>query len=213
MLKGYFISGTDTGVGKTLVASILVNKFDAIYYKPIQCGMDKFGNKDSDIVKKNCNRKTIVKETYFFQKAVSPNIASKFENTEVKMIKFKGVLNQKFKKKIFIEGAGGLNVPVNDRFLMTDLIKLFNLPVILVSRSQLGTINHTLLSINLLKQKRIKLRGIVFIGDNEPETFATILKFGKKIYGKKINIIAKIPFKSLINKKSIEEMKALFKGL
>ena len=53
MSKGYFISGTDTGVGKTLVASILVNKFDAIYYKPIQCGVDKFGYKDSDIITKN----------------------------------------------------------------------------------------------------------------------------------------------------------------
>ena len=64
MPKGYFISGTDTGVGKTLVASILVNKFDAIYYKPIQCGVDQFGYKDSDIITKNCNRKTILSETY-----------------------------------------------------------------------------------------------------------------------------------------------------
>ena len=79
MLKGYFISGTDTGVGKTLVASILVNKFDAIYYKPIQCGVDKYGYKDSDIVEINCNKKTIIKETYFFQKSLSPNIAADFE--------------------------------------------------------------------------------------------------------------------------------------
>ena len=96
---------------------------------------------------------------------------------------------------------------------MIDLIKFFNFPVILVSRSQLGTINHTLLSLNLLKQKKIKLRGIVFIGDNEPETFETISKFGKKIYGKRINIIAKIPFKSVINKRSVEDMKTLFKDL
>ena len=74
MPKGYFISGTDTGVGKTLVASILVNKFDAIYYKPIQCGVDKFGDKDSDIIIKNCNRKTILSETYFFEKGLSPNM-------------------------------------------------------------------------------------------------------------------------------------------
>ena len=193
MSKGYFISGTDTGVGKTLVASILVNKFDAIYYKPIQCGVDKFGYRDSDIITKNCNRKTILPETYFFEKGLSPNIAADFE-----------------KKKIFIEGAGGLNVPLNEKLLMIDLIKFFNFPVILVSRSQLGTINHTLLSINLLKQKKIKLCGIVFVGDNEPETFKTISKFGKKIYGKKINIIAKIPFKSVINKKSVEDIKTLF---
>jgi len=210
MLKGYFISGTDTGVGKTLVASILVNKFDAVYYKPIQCGVDKFGYRDSDIITKNCNRKTILPETYFFEKGLSPNIAADFEKKKIRMVKFKNVLNEKLKKKIFIEGAGGLNVPLNDKMLMIDLIKFFNFPVILVSRSQLGTINHTLLSINLLKQKKIKLCGIVFVGDNEPETFKTITKFGKKIYGKKINIIAKIPFKSVINKKSVEDMKTLF---
>ena len=68
MLKGYFISGTDTGVGKTLVASILVNKFDAIYYKPIQCGVDKFGYKDSDIITKNCNRKQYFQKLIFLKK-------------------------------------------------------------------------------------------------------------------------------------------------
>ncbi len=213
MLKGYFISGTDTGVGKTLVASILVNKFDAIYYKPIQCGVDKFGYKDSDIVEINCNKKTIIKETYFFQKPLSPNIAADFEKKKIKMTKFKNVLNRKLKKKIFIEGAGGLSVPLTDKLLMTDLINFFNFPVILVCRSQLGTINHSLLSLNFLKQKKIKLFGIVFIGDNEPQTFTTISKFGKKIYGKEINILAKIPFKSVVNKKSVEDMKVLFKSL
>ena len=213
MLKGYFISGTDTGVGKTFLASILVNKFDAVYYKPIQCGVDKSGFKDSDIVSLNCNKKTIIKETYFFEKPLSPNIAADFEKKKIEMIKFKNVLNQKFNKKIFIEGAGGLNVPLNDELLMIDLIKFFKFPVILVCRSQLGTINHTLLSINLLKQKKINLSGIVFIGNNEPETFMTISKFGKKIYGKKIDIIARIPFQPIVNKKTIEDMKGLIKNL
>ena len=89
MSKGYFISGTDTGVGKTLVASILVNKFDAIYYKPVQCGVDKFGYKDSDIIKKNCNRKTILSETYFFEKGLSPNIAADFEKKKLEWLNLK----------------------------------------------------------------------------------------------------------------------------
>ena len=77
-------------------------------------------------------------------------------------------------------------MPLNDKLLMIDLIKFFNFPVILVSRSQLGTINHTLLSINLLKQKKIKLCGIVFVGDNEPETFKTIQSLEKKFMAKKL---------------------------
>ncbi len=213
MFKGYFISGTDTGVGKTLVASILVNKLNAIYYKPIQCGKDEDGNKDSDIVNKICYKKTILEETYFFKKPLSPNIASKYEKRKVEMKSFKEIFKKQFKKKLFIEGAGGLNVPINNKFLMIDLIKFFNLPVILVCRTKLGTINHSLLSISLLKQKRIKLQGLVFCGDNEPETISTIKKFGKKISGREIRILARIPFKSKINKKVIDNMKGLFKKI
>ena len=79
MSKGFFISGTDTNVGKTIVAAILVNKIDGIYHKPIQCGLDESGRKDSDIIKYLCVNKTILKETYFFKNPVSPNIAAKNE--------------------------------------------------------------------------------------------------------------------------------------
>ncbi len=209
MLKGFFISGTDTSVGKTIVASILVNKYDAIYYKPIQCGLDANGDKDSDIVKNICKKSTIMDETYFFKKSASPNIAAKNEGKLIDINKFRKLLSQKLKKKIVIEGAGGLNVPLNNKFLMIDLVKFFGLPLILVCRTSLGTINHTLLSISLLKQKNIKLLGLVFVGNKEPETIKTILNFGKKIYGKKVKILGQVPLKTKINKSIIEKMKEL----
>jgi len=211
MLKGFFISGTDTDVGKTIVSSILVNKFDAIYYKPIQCGINKNGEKDSDFVKKNCKKGTIFKESYFFKNPLSPNIAAKKEGKVIKISKFNEIKSKKFSKKIIIEGAGGLNVPLNNKYLVVDLIKFFNLPLILVSKTNLGTINHTLLSIELLKQKKINLHGIVFTGEQRKETQETIKKFGQKIYGKKINILARIPFKKKLNKSVIDKMKKLFK--
>ena len=211
MFSGYFISGTDTGVGKTFVASILVNKFNGIYYKPIQCGLDKNGKKDSDIIRDNCKKKKIIKETYFFKRALSPNIAADFEKRKVEMKNFQEVSKDFTNNKIFIEGAGGLYVPLNDDKTMIDLISFFNLPVILVCRTKLGTINHSLLSIALLNQKNIQLHGLVFNGKYEPQTMDTIEKLGSKIYKKKINILAHIPQQKIINIEVVNKMKGLFK--
>ena len=213
MLDGYFISGTDTNVGKTIVSAILVNKFDGIYFKPIQCGLSFDGKKDSDIIKEICIRKTILEEKYFLKTPASPNIAAKMERKKIKIDDFKSLKNKKFSKKLFVEGAGGLSVPLNESSTMADLAKFFQLPVILVCRTSLGTINHTLLSISLLSNKKIKLRGLVFVGKKELETIKTILKFGQREYNKKIEILAMIPDLKKINKSSIDEMKNLFEEL
>lgn len=213
MLDGYFISGTDTNVGKTIVSAILVNKFDGIYFKPIQCGLSFDGKKDSDIIKEICIRKTILEEKYFLKTPASPNIAAKMERKKIKIDDFKSLRNKKFSKKLFVEGAGGLSVPLNESSTMADLAKFFQLPVILVCRTSLGTINHTLLSISLLSNKKIKLRGLVFVGKKELETIKTILKFGQREYNKKIEILAMIPNLKEINKSSIDEMKNLFEEL
>ena len=77
MIKGYFISGNDTNVGKTIVSATIVNKLEAHYFKPIQCGKNQFSEIDSDVVKKFCPDTEIIPETYFFKDPVSPNIASK----------------------------------------------------------------------------------------------------------------------------------------
>lgn len=213
MLDGYFISGTDTNVGKTIVSAILVNKFDGIYFKPIQCGLSLDGKKDSDIIKEICIKKTILEEKYFLKTPASPNIAAKMERKKIKIDDFKSLRNKKFSKKLFVEGAGGLSVPLNESSTMADLAKFFQLPVILVCRTSLGTINHTLLSISLLSNKKIKLRGLVFVGKKELETIKTILKFGQREYNKKIEILAMIPNLKKINKSSIDEMKNLFEEL
>ena len=88
------------------------------------------------------------------------------------------------KKQIIIEGAGGLQVPINNQYLMSDLAKKINLPLILVCKTSLGTINHSLLSIELIK-KKINFKGLIFVGKNINETIKTIEFFGQKILGKK----------------------------
>ena len=202
--NSFFITGTDTGVGKTVVSAILAKKYNAHYYKPIQCGLNKNGHKDSDVVQNIFNDVSIIKETYFFKNPLSPNIAAKKENVNIEISKFFKI--DKFDHPIVIEGAGGLQVPIDETTLMSDVISYFNLPTILVSRTQLGTINHTLLSIEILKKKKINLAGIVFSGDENKETINTIMRFGGGIYGKEINLISIIPFLKAINSDTLQQI-------
>ena len=211
MFKGYFISGSDTNVGKTIVSAILVNKLEANYFKPIQCGKNEFFETDSDVVKKFCPITEIIPETYFFKNPVSPNIASKKEKIKICIKKILKIKKKDIKKKIIIEGAGGLQVPINNKFLMSDLAKKINLPLILVCKTSLGTINHSLLSIELIKNKKINFKGLIFVGKNIEETIKTIEFFGKKILGKKINILGKIPFKKKISYEEIKNFGKLLK--
>ena len=115
------------------------------------------------------------------------------------------------KKKIIIEGAGGLQVPINNKFLISDLVKKIDLPLILVCKTSLGTINHSLLSIELIRNKKINFKGIIFVGKNIIETIKTIESFGQKILGKKIQILGNIPFKKKISSKDIINFGKLLK--
>ena len=204
-MQGFFISGTDTNVGKTIVSAILVNKLNACYYKPIQSGSNINGKKDSDVIRELCPNANIIDETYNLKKPASPNISARNENIEISMNPFL-ISKSHIKEKVIIEGAGGLQVPINNESLVSDLMIFFNLPLILVSRTCLGTINHTLMSLEIIKKKKIPLKGIIFVGNNEPETIETIKLFGKKVYGSPIKILGLLPIKNKINSKTIIEL-------
>ena len=209
MSIGFFISGTDTNVGKTIVASILIKKLGYFYWKPFQCGFSENQETDTDIVQRLSGSKKIVKETIVLKNPLSPNIASRIENKKICLSDFTKSFS--LEKELIIEGAGGLNVPINNKDMVIDMIKFFSLPLILVCKTSLGTINHTLLSIEVLKKKKIHLHGLIFIGDNMPETIKTIIEFGSKIYGKTINIIAILPIFNHVDNSSITEMVKIVK--
>ena len=209
MNTGFFISGTDTNVGKTIVASILIKKLDFFYWKPIQCGFSENHETDTDIVQRLSGSNKIVKETFILKNPFSPNIASRIEKKKICLNDFSKFFA--LQKELIIEGAGGLNVPINDKDMVIDMIKFFSLPLILVCKTSLGTINHTLLSLEALKKKNVHLHGLIFIGNNMPETIKTISEFGSKIYGKTINIVAILPIFKQINNSSIMEMVKIVK--
>jgi dethiobiotin synthetase len=155
--RSVFITGTDTDVGKTFVSKWLCYHFNLKYFKPIQTGILEI--KDKDTIEAFCQTKP--HESIFeFMHPLSPDQAALLENKVIDQT----LIRLPQTSDLLVEGAGGLFVPVNDKVFMIDLIKELNLPVILVTRSTLGTINHTLLSLEALKQRDIKVLGVIMNG-------------------------------------------------
>lgn len=166
------VAGTDTNVGKTIVSSLLVNKLNAHYWKPVQCGdLDTGG--DSATIKKLSGIKAnrIIPEAYRLKMPASPNQAAAAEGITIdkenlKLPNHKGAL--------VVELAGGLMVPLRDDWLQIDQVKAWNLPVVLVARSGLGTLNHTLLSIEALENRNIKVATLILNGEKHKENYNTL---------------------------------------
>lgn len=161
--KRIFVAGTSTGVGKTVVSAILAEALHADYWKPVQCGNLELT--DTDIVRTLVSNHVTkcYPETYRLKTASSPHYAAEVENVEIKPGQLKVTESE---IRLIIEAAGGLLVPLSRDYLVIDLIKHLEASVILVSRNYLGSINHTLLSMEALKQRGIDVLGIVFNGEN-----------------------------------------------
>jgi dethiobiotin synthetase len=194
MSKRYFITGTGTGIGKTLVSTILCEAWKADYWKPIQAGFAD--GTDSDFVRKMLSNKIskVFSEQYKLKLPASPHLSASKENIEMKLPDFK---IPDTKNNLIIEGAGGLMVPVNDSDLMVDLINYLKMEVIVVSRFYLGSINHSLLTAEVLAKRNIPVAGVIFNGDKMEGAEEIILKHTgwKKI--------AHIPTLSSIDKNTI----------
>ena len=176
-----FITGISTDVGKTIASAIIVEALEADYWKPIQAGA--LDNSDSHFIKANIkNQKSkIFPNTYQFQTAASPHLASALEGVTIDLNK---IIEPKTDNHLVVEGAGGILVPLNDADCVVDLIKP-DYKVIVVSRHYLGSINHTLLTIQALKNQKINIAGIIFNGDENKASEAIILdKIGAKCIGR-----------------------------
>lgn len=166
-MKKIFVTGIDTNVGKSVVSSILVKALGADYWKPIQSG--DLEHSDSRKVKELVDESSVVfSERYQLNQPLSPHVSAKLDNVEINLSDF---ILPKTSNNLIIEGAGGLMVPINEKGdYIADLIKQFDAEVVLVIKNYLGSINHTLLSINYLLQHGIKILGIFVIGDANQES-------------------------------------------
>jgi dethiobiotin synthetase len=189
-----FVSGIGTGIGKTMASAVLVEKLKADYWKPVQSGdLDK---SDSFAIKNLISNRDskIHPETYKLSQPYSPHKSAAIDKLTIDPEKI--VLPQT-NNTLIIEGAGGLMVPLTDRFLMIDLIKKLNVPVVLVSQNYLGSINHTLLSIQALKQYGISIKGIIFNGVKDIYSKEFILQYTE------IALLGHIPQYKEVDKKAI----------
>jgi dethiobiotin synthetase len=167
----YFVTGIDTDSGKTLVSAILCEALEADYWKPVQAGLPK----DSDVIKDLVTNSvtTIHPEAYCLKTPASPHAAAKIDGVEIRLSNF---IIPKTKNTLIIEGAGGCLVPLNEKNFVIDLVPGFNARVILVADLYLGSINHTLLSIEALQKRKIDVLGIIFNGPANPESQSVILQ-------------------------------------
>ncbi|MFD1094761.1 dethiobiotin synthase [Salegentibacter chungangensis] len=172
MSQTYFITGIGTEVGKTIVSAIVTQALEADYWKPVQAG--DLDNSDTHKVKDLIgNKKTVFHPNAFQLKTpMSPHAAAEIDGVEIKPEEMKRPVTD---NDLVVEGAGGLLVPLNNSRTIADLIKPSD-KVILVSRHYLGSINHTLLSAEALKQRGLKCHGIIFSGAENPSTEDIIRK-------------------------------------
>jgi dethiobiotin synthetase len=175
MTQGVIVTGTDTGIGKTVFAAALAGALRATYWKPIQCGLEEGGDSERIRTLSGLAPDRIHPEAYRLAMAASPHRAAEAEGIEISVSKL-GLPD--VEGPLVIEGAGGLMVPVNRQALLIDVFASWRLPVVLVARTSLGTINHSLLSIEALNGRNIPLLGVAFVGDEMPDTERTIAEMG-----------------------------------
>lgn len=185
MSRHIIITGTDTGIGKTVFSAGLTGLLDGVYWKPVQSGLEE--ETDSQTVARLCGLPPdrILPEAWRLAAPLSPHRAAELEGVEVDTGKF---LLPETNRPLIIEGAGGLMVPVNRQTLYIDIFARWRAPVVLCSRTGLGTINHTLLSIEALRSRSIALLGVVFVGEEMSDTQRTIAENGK------VRVLGRLPY-------------------
>lgn len=192
----FFITGTDTGVGKTMVAALLCAALDAIYWKPIQTGTREGTDRKTVMRLAQLPLNRTIPETYRFAPPVSPHLAARRAGVRIDLRKIK-MPRVETRESLIVEGAGGALVPINDAQFMTDLMRHLKLPVLLVSRTTLGTINHTLLSLAALRSAHLKIRGVIMVGKPNTENRKAVEQYGH------VRVVGTVPWLKKVNRDAL----------
>jgi dethiobiotin synthetase len=194
MPSRFFVTGTDTGVGKTVISALLCAALDAIYWKPIQTGTREGTDRKTVMELARLPRARTLPETYRFAPPVSPHLAARRAGVRIALRRIR-MPRIAARENLIVEGAGGALVPINESQLMTDLMRHLKLPVLLVARTALGTINHTLLSLAALRAARLPVRGVVMVGKPNRENQKAIERYGN------ISVVGTVPWLKKIDRK------------
>jgi len=199
-----FITGTDTDVGKTVAAAVLVRAWGADYWKPVQTGAAEDAGDTPTVARlAGLAPERIHPPRHVFAAPLSPHAAAALEGARIDLTDFSAPASE---RPLVIEGAGGVLVPLNDTALMIDLIDHLKAPVVVVARSTLGTINHTLLTLAALRARGIEVMGVVLNGPPSPSNRQAIEQFGQVL------VLAEIPRTDAVTLAWVEAMAARLRG-
>jgi dethiobiotin synthetase len=203
-MRKLFVTGIGTDVGKTVVAAILTEALEADYWKPVQAG--DLDNSDTMKVKALVSNSNTMfhSESYRLTEPMSPHAAAEIDKVSIDL---NALEVPETNNTLIIEGAGGLMVPLNDDDLIIDLIARLDAEVILVSQNYLGSINHTILSIEVLQKRGLRVMGIIFNGEKNQATESYILNYSK------LNCLGRVNQHEGINKEVVLSYKSQFNQL
>lgn len=183
MLRGLFVTGTDTNAGKTVTCAALLRRYRRVvpvrYWKPIQTGIEQ--DNDTAEVRRlaACQEEEIFDRGIRLPRPVSPHLAAQWRGVTIRLEELTGLIHSAGEAGPWIiEGAGGALVPINETELMTDLMRALALPVVVVARSTLGTINHSLLTLEALRARSLRIAGVVMVGEKNSDNRSAIERYG-----------------------------------
>jgi dethiobiotin synthetase len=197
MRRPIVVTGTDTGIGKTVFAAGLADMLGACYWKPIQSGLD--GETDSQVVARlgGLSDDRVLQERYRLKTPVSPHQSAAIDGVHIDADAL--AVPDTGGRRLVIEGAGGLMVPLDPTALYVDVFARWRIPVVLCARTSLGTINHSLLSVEALRRRDIDILGVAFIGDSHPESERAICEIGR------VRRLGRLPRLSPLNQSTLRE--------
>lgn len=191
MSKRFVVTGTDTGIGKTIFTAALAGATGLPYWKPIQSGLDE--DSDSETISSLCSA-TIHPEAYRLKTPASPHYAAEIDGVEINIDRLTPP-----EGPLLIEGAGGVLVPVTRKTLFADVFARWQIPTILVARTGLGTINHSLTAIEALRSRNVSIHGIAFVGDENRDNEETIAEISG------VRRLGRLPRLKKINRATLTE--------
>ena len=194
MNRDLFVTGTDTGVGKTLLSALLVAALNRSYWKPVQTGASEGTDREAVMRSAGIAADRAYPESYIFDPPISPHLAAEQAGTSIEMGRIHRPLCS---EALIIEGAGGVFVPISHDAFMLDLMRQLDAPVIVAARTALGTINHTLLTLAAIRNAKLDLCGVVMIGKENPENRRAVEHYGE------VPVVGSIPWLDAIDRQTL----------
>ncbi|MGH9328445.1 MAG: dethiobiotin synthase [Terriglobia bacterium] len=196
MPPNLFVTGTDTNVGKTVLSALLTVALEGIYWKPVQTGSEDGTDRATVMQLAGLPEARTIEECYCFRPPVSPHLAAREAGMRIDLRRI-SLSACSPSRRVIVEGAGGVLTPLNEHETMLHLIRHLGFPAVVASRTSLGTINHTLLTLEALRSARVETLGVVMLGPEHLENRRAIEAYGK------VQVVGHVPVIETINREAL----------